>query len=48
MNHRSLTLAELGKNGVPTSKKSANRSADYDFLVTGDLGLVGSSLLIEL
>ncbi|MBO7684090.1 MAG: hypothetical protein J6T51_05140 [Kiritimatiellae bacterium] len=33
MNHKSLTLAELGKNGVPASKKSANRSGDYDFLV---------------
>ena len=33
MNHKSLTIAELGKNGVPSSKKSGNRSADYDFLV---------------
>ena len=35
MNHRSLTIAELGKNGVPTSKKSTDgkRSGDYDFLV---------------
>ena len=35
MNHRSLTLAELGKNGVPASKKSTDgkRSGDYDFLV---------------
>ena len=35
MNHRSLTLAELGKNGVPPSKKSTDgkRSGDYDFLV---------------
>jgi len=35
MNHRTLTLAELGKNGVPTSKKSTDgrKSGDYDFLV---------------
>ena len=33
MNHKSVTLAELGKNGIPTSKKSMNRSGDYDFLV---------------
>ena len=34
-NHTSLTIAELGKNGVPTSKKSTDgkRSGDYDFLV---------------
>ena len=33
MNHKSTTLAILGKNGVPTSKKSANKSGDYDFMV---------------
>ena len=33
MNHRSLTIAELGKNGVPSSKKTTRRSGDYDFLV---------------
>ena len=35
INHRTLTLAVLGQNGVPTQKKSedGHRSGDYDFLV---------------
>ena len=32
-NIESITLAKLGQNGVPSSKKSGNRSGDYDFLV---------------
>ncbi len=35
INHRTVTLAVLGQNGVPTKKKSedGHRSGDYDFLV---------------
>lgn len=33
MNYETAALAELGKNGIPSSKKSGNRSGDYDFLV---------------
>ena len=35
INHRTLTLAVLGQNGVPTMKKTTDghRSGDYDFLV---------------